>query len=268
MTDPDEAIVRDPNFQAVLRALLDKYRPFLEQQLELASSPEELIDGEKANRPSCEEEIARAKELLSFLTLEEVVERLLPPQAREMLGTAEQWRWCMRLSYYCALFGWLVCRARRTFRAYSYYVEVYWKLVRDAVGNPVHEPPTLEERADLQALVVALSTAYEPYLREELSSAADSRSVANALLGRTVDCNAGSDAQTAIFERLLTPQTTRLLLGRAAVEREGTEPYYWFCGCWCLAAMEFGCCLASSSTLFDVLRCLVGSLMSPSVGSG
>ena len=47
------------------------------------------------------------------------------------------------------------------------------------------------------------------------------------------------------------------LLGREAFEKHREEPFFWFCRCWCLCAIRFGCCLARANNLVDVLRCLL-----------
>src|ERR671935_14324 len=40
------------------------------------------------------------------------------------------------------------------------------------------------------------------------------------------------------------------------LEERSREPAFWFCRCWCLCAIRFGCCLARAVTLRDVYRCL------------
>src|SRR5437764_1378314 len=70
----------------------------------------------------------------------------------------------------CIIFGWLICRGPRTFRAFAYYLHRYWICVRQALGTPVSSPPTAEERQDFQTLVQALAGAYRPYLTDQLAS--------------------------------------------------------------------------------------------------
>jgi hypothetical protein len=253
--DADDT-ARDGDFHAVLTALLGAYRPFLESELELARSPEALAKAEASKPPSCEDEIELGHRLFAFLDDEQIAQRILPRKARESLGAAERWRWCLLHVRCCLLFGWLICRGPRTFRSFAYYVEFYWRCVRRTVGTPVHEPATAEERRDLEILVAALGDAYKPYLNEELSSIAASQGLSDEILAHKVDCDEGDHQTGAIFERLLSPEASRALLGSAAIEKHRQDPFFAFCRCWCICAMRFGCCLARARTLVDVYRCL------------
>jgi hypothetical protein len=255
MSETDDGAVHDADFQEVLKALLSAYQPFLERELELARSPEALVKEASAKAPSCEDEIALGTRLLAPLALEENAIRILPADLREKIGPAEQWRWCILHIRCCLLFGWLVCR-RRTFRAFAYYVERYWKCVREIVGTPVHEPPTAEERRDLQTIIDALATSFKPYLHGELSSVEAARGVSGELIAGKIGCDEGESATGEIFERLLSADISHALLGSAAVERQRENPFFVFCRCWCLCAIRLGCCLARARTLVDVLRCL------------
>jgi hypothetical protein len=71
-----------------------------------------------------------------------------------------------------------------------------------------------------------------------------------------IDCSEGEADAAAIFERLLRPQTAQALLGAAAFTEHSVQPWFWFCRCWCLCAIRFGCCLARARTLVDVYKCL------------
>ncbi len=105
-----------PEFQLVLKALIDVYRPILEEDLKRADNLDAL--SEEANRapPDCEAELATAERLLGSFPDEQVVLALLPLQARELLGPIERWRWCLTHIRCCMIFGWLVCRRPRSFR--------------------------------------------------------------------------------------------------------------------------------------------------------
>ena len=77
------------------------------------------------------------------------------------------------------------------------------------------------------------------------------------MLSGKIDCLEGEQDAAAIFERLLTVQTAPALLGKAAFEAHARDPFFWFCRCWCLCALRFGCCLARARGFVDVLRCLL-----------
>ena len=101
---------RDPEFQFALKALLDAYQPILEQELARAKDPEALAKEEEANPPNCEDEIAQTGQILDRFFTEDVAVRLLPAEARELLGPIERWRWCLLHIRCCIVFGWLLCR--------------------------------------------------------------------------------------------------------------------------------------------------------------
>src|SRR5262249_30866196 len=71
-----------------------------------------------------------------------------------------------------------------------------------------------------------------------------------------IDCSGGEEEAAAVFERLLTVEAVQALLGDAAFKAEAAEPWFWFCRCWCLCAIRFGCCLARARNLLDVYKCL------------
>lgn len=251
--EPDDA-----DMQFVLAQLLAAYQPILEQELKRAQSPDDLTREEKEHPPSCEDEIALGSQLFERFFTEEVALRLLPPQGRELLGPIDRWRWCFFHVRCCMLFGWLVCRGPRTFRAFFYYLYRYWICIRQALGAPppIGRPLSTEERQDLQTLAQATATAYKPYLTNQLASVEFPVSLPDDVVSGAIDCEEGQEELAGIFERLLTMDTAPALLGRAAFEQHSKAPFFWFCRCWCLCAIRFGCCLARARNLLDVLRCL------------
>ena len=246
----------NPDFQLVLKALLAAYQPVLEQQLALVKNPQELQKQEQATQATCADEFAEAYALFRKFLTEDVAQRLLPAQARELLGPIDQWRWCYEHILCCLVFGWLVCRWPRTFRGYAYYLYEYWKCVRQIVGTPVNDPPTEEQRGDFETLVNILAGAFKPYLADQLASVEYPAAVPEEVIAGTIDCSTDDQEACAIFERLLTLDAARALLGSAAFEKESQESYFWFCRCWCLCSMCFGCCLARARTVKQVVSCL------------
>ncbi|KAB2834154.1 MAG: hypothetical protein F9K48_06865 [Candidatus Brocadia sp.] len=59
-----------------------------------------------------------------------------------------------------------------------------------------------------------------------------------------------------IFEQFLTVETVQALLGKEAFASHSKESFFWFCRCWCLCAIRFGCCLARAHNFIDRLYCL------------
>ena len=249
--------MNNPDFQYVLKALLAGYQPILEKQLSLAKSPEELEKEARKHPPSCAEEFAEAEALFGKFLTEEVAMRLIPEQGRARLGAAENWRWCLLHIRCCIIFGWLVCRGPRTFRAWAYYVHQYWLCVRQALGNPVANPPTEEQRNDFRVLIEALAKAYKPYLTDQLASVEFPAGIPDEVLAGKIDCFEGQADTCAIFERLLTTEAAQALLGRESFAARQQDANFWFCRCWCLCSICFGCCLARARSLFDVIWCLV-----------
>ncbi len=169
VSTPEET--QDPEFQFVLRELLNAYRPILEAELERAKDPKRLEEEERQSPPGCDEELAQANRLLDAFFSEKTVLRLLPEQARELLGPVERWRWCFRNVRCCLLFGWLVCRGPRTFRAFVYYLYRYWLCVRRGLDKiPDARELTQEEREDFRTVVRAFAAAYRPYLTDHLAT--------------------------------------------------------------------------------------------------
>jgi hypothetical protein len=257
-TPIDPAEIHDDDFQFVLKALLSAYQPVLEQDLARAREPERLKKEAEGNPPDCEEEIALANQIFDKFWTPEVAQRLLTAEARTVMGPVERWRWCVRHIRCCIIFGWLLCRGPRTFRAFAYYLYRYWICVREILGNPpIGRPLTAEEREDLQTLIKASAAAYKPYLTDQLASVEFHAGIPEEILTGKIDCTEGQEDAAAVFERLLTMETAPALLGKEAFAAHSKEPWFWFCRCWCLCAIRFGCCLARARNFLDVLRCLV-----------
>lgn len=249
--------IHNEDFQFVLKALLEAYQPILEEELHRTQHPEELKKEAESKPPSCEDELALANRIFEKFFTEEVALRTLPPEGRQQLGPIENWRWCLLHIRCCIIFGWLVCRGPRTFRAFTYYLYRYWICVRQALGTPVGDTLTEEERQDFQTLVQALAGAYKPYLTDQLTSVEFPLGIADEVLSGEIDCFEGKDETDAIFERFLTTDTAPALLGKEAFATHSQESFFWFCRCWCLCAIRFGCCLAQARSFIDVLFCLL-----------
>ena len=258
MTEDEKKVIESENFQSVLKELLSVYRPLLKENLKRAESPDDLRKEAEAVTASCDDEVTLANRIFEPFVTETMARRLLPARALELLGPFEQWRWCLLHIRCCIAFGWLLCRGPRTFRAFVYYLFRYWKCVRQVLGTPVHDPPTAEEHHDFQTLASALAEAYRPYLRDQLSSLDSVASLPDEVFGGKLDCHEGEQDAAAIFERLLTVDTAPALLGAAQFDAHSHAQFFWFCRCWCLCSIRFGCCLARARNLLDVLRCLVG----------
>jgi hypothetical protein len=250
-----EREIQSGDFQFILKELLAAYQPILEEELKRAKEPERLKK-EGVQKPSCDEELALANRLFEKFASEAVALRLLPPQARELLGPSERWRWCLQHILCCYIFGWLACRWPRTFRGFAYYLYQYWKCVRQVVGNPVSDPPTPEQREDFAVLVKTLATAFKPYLTDQLATVDFSDGVPDEVISGEINCFTDDQDACVIFERLLTTEAARALLGKATFEQYSREPFFWFCRCWCLCALCFGCCLARARSIQQVLLCL------------
>lgn len=252
--DGDEPL--DDDFHFVLGELLNAYKPVLAADLQRAESPDALIKDALANPPSCEDEFNQAFALFERFGSEEVAQRLLPVDVREQLGSVERWRWCLLHLRCCIVFGWLMCRGPRTFRGSSYYLYRYWRCVREVLGAPVANPPTAVERADFNQLVKALAEAYRPYLDDQLANVEFAEGLPDQVLSGQVDCFEDGDVNTRILERLLSTDTASALMGRELLAKHRADPFFWFCRCWALCAIRFGCCLARARNLRDVFRCL------------
>jgi hypothetical protein len=245
------------DFQFALRHLLSAFEEIIKEDLHRAQSPDDLAKEEQRKPANCEDEITLGTRIFEKFLTEEVAIRLMPAQARELLGPVERWRWCLLHIRCCMLFGFLVCRGPRTFRAFAYYLYRYWRCVRQAIGSPVGEVLSAEERQDLQVLIQALAGAYKPYLTNQLASVEFPLGIPDEVISNKIDCLEGQEDTAAVFERLLNIQTAPALLGRKAFDAHSKEPFFWFCRCWCLCAIRFGCCLARARNLIDVYRCLL-----------
>ncbi|OGC02582.1 MAG: hypothetical protein A3G35_01090 [candidate division NC10 bacterium RIFCSPLOWO2_12_FULL_66_18] len=249
--------IHDEDFQFVLREFLSVYQPILEEDLKRAKAPEQLKEEAEKTPVSCDDELALANRIFGKFFTEEVAVRLLPTEGRRQLGAIERWRWCLLHVRCCMIFGWLVCRGPRTFRAFAYYLYQYWLCVRQVLGTPVGSPPTAEQRQDFRTLVQALAGAYKPYLTDQLATVEFPAGIPDEVLTGKIDCFEGEEEATAVFERFLTVETAPALLGKEAFAAHSKEPFFWFCRCWCLCAIRFGCCLARARSFIEVLRCLL-----------
>ncbi len=248
---------KDRDFQAGLQALLAVYQPMLERDLNLAKNPDELQKQAQAeSNRTCAQEFEEAYAMFSKFLNEETAIRLLPPQARELLGPIDQWRWCLQHIICCLVFGWLVCRWPRSFRGYAFYLYEFWKCVRQVIGNPVHEPPTEVERRDFDVLVKILASAFRPYLTDQLATVEYPEGVPDEIFAGKIDCFIDEREACIIFERLLTTEAAQALLGEAAFKEHSRQKFFWFCRCWCLCALCFGCCLARAHNFRQVILCL------------
>jgi hypothetical protein len=258
MTEADKKEIHSEDFQVVLHELLAAYDPWLQEELRLAKSPEALKKEAEGRDPNCEEEVVRAQRLFEHLLTEEVVARLLGPEGREVMGPVKNWRWCLEHLRCCLIFGWLVCRGPRTFRAFAYYLYRYFRCVRglrppDKAG---HLEVTAEQRRDFQKLIEALAGAYKPYLSDQLTDVEFPVGIPDEVLDGKIDCFEGEQDTAAIFERLLTVETAPYLFGKEKFAEISHMATFRYCRCLCLCAIQFGCCLARARETVDVLRCL------------
>jgi hypothetical protein len=252
----DDEGLEDEDFQFALKELLAAYEPALAEDLERARDPERLQKEARETPPTCEEQFELADRIFERFFTDEVAQRLLPAEAREHLGSIEEWRWCLRHIRCCIVFGWLLCRRPWTFRSFNYYLYRYWRCVRQVLDAPVSDPPSAEDREDFAILVRALSEAFRPYLTDQLATVEFPLGIPDEVIEGKIDCDEGDDETAAVFERLLTAEIAPALLGRKAFEAHSQHPSFWFCRCWCLCAIRFGCCLARAHTLKDYVRCL------------
>lgn len=249
--------IDDADFQAVLQEWIGAYQPWLEEEMRRAKSVDHLLKEEQASEPGCEEEFKIASRLFDRLGQPEVAVRLLPPEALQIVGPNFREQWCLRHIRCCMIFGWLVCRRQRSFRAFTYYVFHYWLCVRAVLGKaPDPRALSAEEREDVRTLVRSLAAAYRPYLQDQLASVEFPLGLPDEVIGGSVDCTEGEADAAAVFERFMNPETAAALLGREVFAASRREPWFWFCRCWCLCAIRLGCCLARAKHLVDVVRCL------------
>jgi len=253
MKSPETATpVPAEDFQFVLEAFLKAYRPFLEHELKLASSPTALIDAAK-NPPTCADEIQLAKTLFEPFFTKDVALRLLSEQGRAVLGATEEWALCYRRLLCCLIFGWLVCRGPRTFRGFSSYLYEYWICVRRALDQPVSVPPTIEEKRDFATLLKVLTSAYRPLIDAQIKDLDYPVDIPGKIISGAIDCHVDDNAVSPVFARLCTRESAAALFGARAVAQGALLRD---CCCYCVAAMEFGCCLARARTLVQAVECL------------
>ena len=250
------AEIHNDDFQFVLKALLKAYQPILEQELSRTTHPEELKKDVESNPPSCADELSLAGRIFKEFWDEEVAIRCLPLAARERVVGSKLWAWCWRHILCCIIFGWLLCRGPRNFRAWVYYLRHFWMCIRQLLDHPVTHPPTAEQRADFRILVRALGEAYKPYLTDQLASLEDTEGLPEEALDGKLDCMEGQSEAAAVLDRFLTAETAPALLGKESFEAYHRNEFFWFCRCWCLCAIRFGCCLARARNSRDLLWCL------------
>ncbi|HME08043.1 MAG TPA: hypothetical protein VKG25_13390 [Bryobacteraceae bacterium] len=246
-----------PDFQFALEKLTAAYQPVIEDELNQLKSPP--APGATATAPSRtgEEDIQFANRIFESFMTEEVATRLLPQTARESLGPVENWRWCLEHVRCSLIFGWLACRGPRTFQSLSYYLYEYWKCIRAVSGSPVSKPPTAAEQADFQVVVGAFATAYKPYLTDQLATVEFPSAISGDVISGEYNAATGQDELCQIFDRMLSTETTRALLGGAAYDQYNAFAFYGFCRCWATCAMCLGCCLARVRNVEDIRLCLI-----------
>jgi hypothetical protein len=247
--------VHGPDFEAVLEAFLNAYRPVLERELKLSESPRALVEASQERPPTVEDEIAVARELFERFFTPEIATRALPDEGRAAFGELEEWDWCYRLILCCLLFGWLVCRGPRTFRGFGYYAYRYWWCVREALGEPLSEPLTQEQKRDFATLVGILGKAYAPQIQGQIKDLDYPVDVLKGIESGAIGWDVDDSLEDGVFERLMTAEGAAALLG-PAWRRYGEEAISRACRCYAVAALEFGCCLARARTLFEALECL------------
>lgn len=249
----------DPQFEELLQQLVDAYRPLLEARYDAAALENlpEAEAGAEADEAACEREFETALQFVESFHDEQFALKVLPPAAVELLGPIERWRWCLFHSRACVLFGLLICRGLLSFPQLVYYLRRYWLLVRSGHDETVLDRPlTPEERKDFTDLTRALSEAYREFLKDEMTAAESADDVVGAVFAGQIDCFRAEQQTGALFDRFLTAEASRALLGPAAYAEVVRSPFFWYCRCWCICAIRFGCCLARANSLADLVRCL------------
>jgi len=253
----NDSVFSNQDFKLVLDSLLDAYRPTLEHELRLAASADALLQDATVNPPSCDDEIATAQQLFQKFFTAEVATSLLPVEGQKALGNIDEWQWCYRHIQCCLVFGWLVCRGPRTFRGFAYYLYQYWLCVRQAIGEPVSNPPSIADKRDFSTLVRILAVAYAPSVKDDLKALEYPIDIPEEIASGSIDCNTGDASTGAIFERLLAPDAATALFGsKAAATLGNNNALSRNCRCYCIAALEFGCCLARVYSLREAVECL------------
>ena len=221
--------INKEDFQFVLKALLAAYQPILDEAAKLAKDPDRLNKEAEGKRPNCEEEFALAKRIFEKFFTRDVALRLIPEKNRQQLGPVESWGWCLDHILCCIIFGWLFCRGFGTFRTSVRYMYRYWLCVRQALGTPVSDPPTEEQRRDFQTLVQAFAAAYKPYLTNQLATV-DFAGLPGEVLAGKIDCLEGKADAGAVFRRFFNAKTAaEALLGKEAFAVHSKDPSFRFC---------------------------------------
>jgi hypothetical protein len=246
----------DKDFEFVLNAFLAAYRPVLERELQLASSAATLAQAAQDHPPTAEDEIKLAQSVFERFFTPEVATRLLPDEGQAVFGKPDQWQWCYRNILCCLVFGWLVCRGPRTFRGFGYYLYQYWRCVREAVGQPVSDPPTADQKRDFATLVRILGAAYAPSIQAQVKDLEYPIEIPKEIESGQINWTVDDNAANGVFERLLTAESAAALFGSAASTKQGNESIARACRCYSLSALEFGCCLARAHTLIEAVECL------------
>jgi hypothetical protein len=203
-----------------------------------------------------QDEVATAQAVAERLFADDLALRFFPPEAREVLGPEQEWRWCLPYVRCCWMFGWLICRGCRDYRALNYYLYRYWLCVRQAL-SPRPRELTRNDREDFEALSAALGEHYRAWLQGELMQAELGQAgILDDMVDGRPDCCRDNAFTAALFDRLASPHAAAALLGREAFATHSKHPYFWLCRCWCQAAIRLGCCLACARTRRDILRCI------------
>lgn len=252
-SQPGSTDSTNQDLQFALRSLLSAYETFIEEDLaNLRSGSANDLDAAR----NCEYELQAASRLFESFFTQDVATRLLPADARAALGEVSNWSWCLLHARCCLVFGWLVCRSPRTFQAWSYYLYLYWKCVRQVLGTPVTSPPSAAEQDDFKTVLASLAAAYKPFLTDQLAVLEFPAVIPEEIISGSIDCSSGEGEICAVFDRLLQTGTVRALLGPTAFDRYSQSPDCLLCRCWCLCALCLGCCIARARTVQQLLVCL------------
>lgn len=244
------------DFEFVLDAFLAAYRPVLQHELELAGSAATLAQAAQDHPPTAEDEIKLAQTVFERFFTQEVATRLLPDEGQAVFGKPDQWQWCYRDILCCLIFGWLVCRGPRTLRGFGYYLYQYWRCVRTALGQPVSDPPTVDQKRDFATLFRTLAAAYAPSIQAQVRDLEYPIEIPKEIESGQINWTVDDNATNSVFERLLTAESASALFGSAAFAQHGNESIARACRCYCISALEFGCCLARARTLIEAVECL------------
>ncbi len=201
------------------------------------------------SRGGPQDDVASAAEMAERLFTEKSVMEHFPPEAREMLRDPADWRFCLAYIRCCWMFGYLVCRGCRDYRALSYYLYTYWRCVRKALGGGDPDP------RDFERLSRLLGETYARWLRDELAQVELGSGLDQEVLSGRLECCRSNAFTRALFEALATQEAATALLGRQGLERHAKHPFFWLCRCWCQAALRLGCCMACARTREETERC-------------